>query len=248
MLDIVIPVYNEGENILAVLTSLERNVKTTCRVLLCYDFEEDDTLSAVRESWKGTLPVLFVKNRGRGAHDAVVSGFDASEQPYVIVFAADDDYNAGILDSMVALAQDGHAVVCASRFMPGGSMINCPPLKAVLVRAAAFTLHRFAALPTHDATNGFRLFSRRLLERVEIESTQGFSYSLELLAKCHRLGWPIGQVPARWIERTRGRSRFKVLGWIPHYLRWYLYVFATTYLRRGPETVATPQISRPCST
>ncbi|MGH7682928.1 MAG: hypothetical protein ACREMT_01180, partial [Vulcanimicrobiaceae bacterium] len=70
-----------------------------------------------------------------------------------------------------------------------------------------------------------------------IQSTQGFTYSLELTAKCHRLRWNIGEVPAQWIERTRGSSRFRVLRWLPHYLRWCGYVFATTYLKRGPETV-----------
>ncbi|MGH7660878.1 MAG: glycosyltransferase family 2 protein, partial [Vulcanimicrobiaceae bacterium] len=154
MLDIVIPVYNEGANILAVLGALERDVKTPCRVLLCYDFEEDDTLPVVRQSWRGALDVEFVRNRGSGAHGAVVSGFKAGANPYIVVYAADDDYNAAILDAMVSLAQRGHAIVSASRFLPGGSMVNCPPLKEFLVRAASFALHHFAGLPIHDASNG----------------------------------------------------------------------------------------------
>ena len=244
MLDIVIPVYNEGDNILRVLSSLQRDVRTPCKVFLCYDREDDDTLPAVRERWRGSLEVSFVRNRGRGPHAAVLSGFDAGKNPFVVAFMADDDYNAGVIDAMVARANDGCSLVSASRFVPGGSMVNCPPLKAVLVRTASFTLYHLARLPAHDATNGFRLFSRKLLERVQVESTHGFTYSLELLAKCHRLGWPIGEVPTQWIERTQGQSRFRILTWLPHYLRWYGYAFATTYLRRGPETVAGPQVSR----
>ena len=82
------------------------------------------------------LAVEFVHNPGRGAHQAVMAGFAASTAPFILVYAADDDYNAGILDRMVALAEDGCDIVCASRFMPGGSMVGCPPLKAVLVRSA----------------------------------------------------------------------------------------------------------------
>ena len=121
--------------------------------------------------------------------------------------------------------------------MTGGRMEGCPLLKAVLLRSAAFTLHRLAKVPSHDATNGFRLFSRRTLEQIEIESRRGFTYSLELLVKAHRLGWKVGEVPAQWHERTQGRSRFRVLRWLPAYLRWYCYAFATTYLRRPANSV-----------
>ena len=116
-------------------------------------------------------------------------------------------------------------------------MIGCPALKAALVRAGNFTLRHFARLPTTDASNGFRLFSRRVIERIPVESDQGFCYSIELLVKAHRLDWPVAEVPVRWIERRHGQSRFRVLKWLPAYLRWYGYAFATTFLRRRPASV-----------
>jgi dolichol-phosphate mannosyltransferase len=238
-LDIVIPVYNEGSNILATLGALAREVKTPARVLICYDTEEDDTLPAVRNNpdvYPG-LGIVLVRNLNRGAHGAVMAGFAASTAPIIVAYPADDDFNAGIIDSMVALVRDGCDVVCASRFLPGGTMQGCPWLKAALVRTAAFTLHYLALLPTRDPTSGFRMFSRRIIERIEVESDQGFCYSIELLVKAHRLGWRIGEVPARWFERQHGASRFRVLKWLPAYLRWFRYAFATTYLRRSAETV-----------
>lgn len=234
--DIIIPVYNEGATIRRTLAALEANVKTPCRLLICYDFDEDDTLSAIRET-PINREIFFVKNQGRGPHAAVLTGMRTSEAPFMLVYPADDDYNAGIIDTMVEEALRGNDIVCASRFIPGGNMIGCPFLKRVLVRMAAFSLYRLARIPTRDSTNGFRLFSRRLLQRVKIESSTGFSYSLELLAKCHRLGWGIAEVPARWYERPVGKSRFRVLRWLPAYLRWYFYIYATTYLRYGPESV-----------
>jgi GT2 family glycosyltransferase len=239
-LDIVIPVYNEGPNILATLGALSRGLKTPARVLICYDMPDDNTLPAVRDNPQayGKLPVEFVRNQSRGAHAAVMAGMAASTAPLILVYPADDDFNAGILDSMVALAHEGRDIVCASRFMPGGTMQGCPWLKSVLVRSGAFTLHHLARLPTHDPTSGFRLFSRRVVDRIAVESTEGFCYSIELLVKAHRLGWRIGEVPALWFERKHGASRFKVLRWLPAYLRWYFYAFATTYLRRSPHTVA----------
>jgi dolichol-phosphate mannosyltransferase len=239
VIDVVIPVYNEGSNIRKTLESIMRAVKTPLRILICYDREDDDTLPAINDNRDafGILAIEFVRNSGRGAHSAVLSGFAASTAPYVLVFPADDDYNAGMLDAMVREAEGGCDIVCASRFMPGGSMIGCPWLKALLARFGNFTLYHLARVPTHDASNGFRLFSRRTIKDIAIESDSGFCYSIELLVKCHRLGWRIGEVPAQWFERSSGTSRFRVIKWIPAYLRWYAYAFATTFLRRSPHTV-----------
>ena len=150
---------------------------------------------------------------------------------------ADDRFNAGIIDSMYQEYRNGHHIVSASRFIAGGCMVGAPWLKSLLVRSSAFTLYYLARLPARDASNGLRLFSRRLLDRAKIESSVGFAYGIELLVKCHRLGWKVAEIPAVWYERTSGRSRFKVIRWLSEYLRWYFYAFATTYLRRGPETV-----------
>jgi len=239
-LDIVIPVYNEGQNIISVLEALRREVTSSYRILICYDHDEDDTLPVLHTYPLDGIDLRFVKNTGRGPHQAVMTGFQASVAPAVLVFPADDDYNAAIIDPMLAAFRKGRDIVCASRFMPGGEMVGCPMIKMLLLRAAAFTLRHVARVPTHDATNGFRLFSRRVLEEIEVESNLGFTFSLELLVKVHRLRWTVGENPAIWIERgeDQGSSKFKLLRWLPAYLRWYFYAFATTYLRRTPRTVS----------
>lgn len=238
-LDIVIPVYNEGNNILQTLQSLAHSVRTPHRILICYDRDDDTTLTAVRNSGDvlSGLRIEYIRNQRQGAHGAVLAGFAASRAPFVVVMMADDDYNADTIDAMVAKAQDGCDVVCPTRFMPGGSMVGCPWLKAALVRAGNFTLYHLGGLPTRDATNGFRLFTRRVLDQIVIESDRGFCYSIELVVKCHRLNWCIGEVAAQWRERTHGTSRTQPLKWLPAYLRWYFYAHATTYLRRSPASV-----------
>jgi glycosyltransferase involved in cell wall biosynthesis len=231
-LDIVIPTYEEGESIVQVIRLLAEGVKSPKRILICYDHDTDSTLTALNAVGDLGVPIEYVKNQGVGAHGAVLTGFRTSDAEAVLVFPADDVTNAGILDRMYAQIRAGCDIACASRFMKGGAMINCPPLKDFLVRGAAWSLYLVARLPTHDATNGFRMFSRRVLDEIPIESTQGFTYSIELLVKVHRRGWRVGEVPAVWIERKVGTSRFRVLKWLPAYLRWYGYAFATTYLRR----------------
>ena len=238
-LDIIIPVYNEAENIMDVLDSLKRYLKTPLRILICYDHDDDTILPLIRNINNDDFPfpIIEVKNRREGVHGAVMTGFNYSDAPAALVLPADDTFNAKIIDQMFEKFMEGCDIVAASRFMKGGYMKNCPLLKAILVRTVSFTLNRIALIPIKDASNGFRLFSRRLLDQVQMQSTEGFTYSLELLVKCHRLRWKITEVPASWYERTKGKSRFKVFKWLPHYFRWYIYGFSTTYIRRAPDTV-----------
>jgi dolichol-phosphate mannosyltransferase len=234
--DIVIPVFNEGANIRDVLESL-KPIELPIRVLICYDFEEDSTLAALKDYDPRPLQLLLVRNYTRGALGAVLAGFAKSDAPCVVTFPADDDYNGLRVRALIEKHLEGNDIVAASRFMPGGRMDGCPLLKSALVRSAALFMYYIARVPTHDASNGLRLFSRRVLNEIPVESTLGFAYSIELLVKAHRLGWSIAETPFLWRERKAGQSRFRTLGWLPQYLRWLFYALGTTFLRLGPDTV-----------
>ncbi len=236
-LDIVIPVYNEGENILETLRGLKKNVHTPFRVLICYDFDEDNTLPVIKNVNNLGMEIVFVKNPGKGVHRAIVAGFDASTASAILMFPADEAYNTGIIDAMYREFEGGSDVVVASRFMKGGSMDGGPVIKSAIVRIASFILRYIVRVPASDVSYGFRLFSKRILDRVEIESTEGFTYAIELLVKCHRLGWKVSEVPAKWLRREKGTSRFNFKKWLPHYAKWFFYALETTYLRKGPNTV-----------
>lgn len=236
-LDIVMPVYNEGAGIVPVVRSLTESVRTPFRLLICHDHEDDTTLAAIRGLGATAGRVEFVRNEGRGVLGAIVTGFDRSTAPAVLMMPADDDANAPRLDEMVDLVRGGVDVVCPSRFIGDGCMVGCPIVKATLVRLTAWFMYHVVGVPTHDPTNGFRLFSRRVVDRIPIETQAGFAYSLELLVKAQRLGWRIEERPVQWFERKVGRSRFRILTWAPSYLRWVWYALATRFLGRGPKSV-----------
>ena len=231
-LEILIPVFNEGSQILKLMKLLNENVKTKFRVLFCYDLENDDIFKFKNELSKFDFEIKYIKNPTRGPCSAIKNGFEKGNSDCVIVYPADDFLNYNILDNMYNKFLDGSHIVVASRFIKGGSMINCPLLKSILVRTASFTLYILSSIPVRDASNGFRLFSRELLNKVEIESKVGFAYSLELLAKCNRLNYKISEVPAKWEERSEGSSRFKIFKWLPQYLKWYIYGISTTWFKR----------------
>ena len=236
-LEIVIPIYNEGKNILKLFELFETSVKTKFRILLCYDLDSDDIFSFKNEFERFKFDIVLVKNPSAGPCAAIKEGLYFGNSECVIVYPADDFLNINIIDKMYLAFKNGNDIVVASRFMKGGSMKGCPLLKSILVRLASNTLYLFSSIPVRDASNGFRLFSRRLLNTVYIESNVGFAYSLELLVKCKRLNLNIFEIPAQWEERSYGTSRFKILKWLPGYLQWYFYGLSTTWLRKGPENV-----------
>ena len=206
------------------LRDIAANVRTAPReVLVVYDFDADDTVPVV-ERLQAEMPDLRAhRNRvGRGVLNAIKAGFSAARAPHVLVMMADGSDEANVIDGMVALAEAGADVVSASRYMPGGRQEGGPPLKRTLSRIAGLTLHWFGGVPTHDPTSNFKLYSRRLLDAVKIESLGGFELAIELTVKAHLLGMSVRELPTTWHDRTAGESRFQMRKWIPQYMRWYL--------------------------
>jgi glycosyltransferase involved in cell wall biosynthesis len=224
-LDLVIPVYNEGANIGRALDEIYAHVPLQKRVLVVYDFDEDDTVPVVRALMPRYPGLALVKNTlGRGVIHAIRAGIAATTAEVVVITMADLSDDVSIVPRMVQLIKDGgYDIVCASRYMKGGRQIGGPRLKGWMSRTAGLTLHWLAGLPTHDATNAFRAYRRSVLAEIEIESRAGFAYSLEVTAKAHAAGRRITEVPSVWRDRSAGQSRFRLRAWLPQYLRWYFY-------------------------
>ena len=229
-IDIIIPVYNEIENLLVLFKLLRKNVKSDITILICFDTYEDNVFKNRNLLKKFNLKFRLVKNNKKGPCEAIKQGFKRSTGDCAIVYPADDFLNTKLIDLMIKKFNEGNEIVAPSRFMKGGSMKNCPIIKSILVRLCSFTLYIFSSIPIQDASNGFRLFSKKLLKRIRIESKLGFAYSLEILVKCERLNMRIIQIPARWEERKFGKSRFATKIWLKQYLKWYFYGLSTTWL------------------
>lgn len=222
-LSVVIPAYNEGENIVPVLDGLHQKVHVApMETLIVYDFAEDTTVPVVERLQSVYPDVRLVLNRfGRGALNALKTGLLAAQAPYVLITMADLSDDLGTVDAMYELALEGADVIAGSRYMRGGGQQGGPLVKRTLSRAAGLSLHYLGGVGTHDPTNNFKLYSRRLLQAVRIESTGGFELALELTVKAHLGGFKVAEVPTHWTDRTAGESRFQLRRWLPHYLRWY---------------------------
>lgn len=226
-LDIVIPVYNESDLIIDTLNSINKNLKYDFNILICYDLDNDSTLEVINRNTKiNKSNIFYIKNELLGAHGAVMTGIKNSKSEYILVMPADDDYNAQNFNSMIDyMIKENLEVLCPDRFIRPNSITNGPFLKFLLVRIVNFSLYYLTDIPTKDSTNGFRFFSRKVIENIKIESNTGFTYSIEYLVKSLQNGFKIGVFPAKWKERSKGQSRFRIFKWSLNYLYWYLYAF-----------------------
>ena len=219
---LVVPVFNEADNIVEFLRDVEREVNEAHEILIVYDFPEDSTLPAVAAMQPPCAAVRLVHNTlGRGVLNALKAGFQASRGDVMVVMMADRSDEPRDVAPLTRLVREGADVAAGSRYMRGGKQEGGPWLKRTLSRLAGVSLHYFAGLPVHDATNNFRAYSRRVVEQIPIEGEVSFALALELTLKAHWRGWRVAETPTTWRDRTAGQSRFRLWAWMPHYLHWY---------------------------
>ena len=226
-LDILIPVFREEGNISKTLEEIFKIYEINFRVLVVYDFDEDPTIQVIKNNFEKN-EIIYLKNKYQGLNGAIKTGFENIQSKAALLYPADDHENFNLICKMFNKYNEGYDIVCASRFIDGGSYKGAPLVKRLIVKFVSFTLTNFTSLPTKDATNGFRLFSKSVVEKFPIESKKGFTFSIELLAKAYRNNYKIAEMPEKWPVRTSGESKFSYYS-IPFYFKWYIYILMTAF-------------------
>jgi glycosyltransferase involved in cell wall biosynthesis len=223
---VVIPAYNESEDIVPVLDRIFDSVESDCQVLVVVDFPEDTTVPVV-EKYATREPRLRlgINDYGRGPANAIRWGIDNVTTPVVVVTMADGSDDPRQIDTLARLVDRGVVVAAASRYTAGGAQVGGPFLKGMLSRTAGRSLGVAARVGTRDATNSFKAYSTDFVREVGIHSRSGFEIGIELTAKARRLRRPVAEVPTIWLDRTVGKSNFDLKMWLPKYLRWYRLAF-----------------------
>ncbi|MDQ1603597.1 MAG: dolichol-phosphate mannosyltransferase [Actinomycetota bacterium] len=239
---IVIPAYDEGPSIIPVLDRLLESVMLPCEVLIVVDSPEDSTIPVVESYGGRPQPTVraVVNDLGRGPAHAIRFGIRAAQAPVVVVTMADGCDDPRQIDELTRLVERGVVVAAASRYMPGGQQVGGPRLKSMLSRNAGRTLYWFARVGTRDATNSFKAYDRAFVERVGIESRDGFEIGLELTAKAKRMRLPVAEIPTIWLDRQAGVSNFKIAQWLPKYLHWYRFAYGRRLDLHAPEGSGLP--------
>ena len=213
-LSIVIPMFNEAENVKNTLTRVEESLSTfkgNYEIVAVNDGSTDNTfeiLKEITEKDKRIKVVSYPKNMGRGM--ALRRGFKESQGEIVVSIDADLSYDPKYtLDLIQALEKNPHVdFVLASPYMPGGGAKDVPFLRLWISKLGNKIL-RFA-MPNriYTSTGIFRAYRRKVLDSIELES-DGKEIHLEILSKALALGFRVKEVPAVLTGRKRGISKFK---------------------------------------
>lgn len=237
-LTIVIPAYNEDEGIIPGLSRIEDSVTVDHEVLIVVDTATDSTIPPVANFARKHPQVRTVVNDyGKGPAYAIRYGIDQARAATTVVTMADGCDDPRQIDDLVRLVERGVVVAAASRYMAGGQQVGGPRFKRFLSKAAGRSLFLFAGVGTRDATNSFKGYNTAFVREVGIDSRDGFEIGLELTAKARRRRLPVAEIPTIWLDRSFGKSNFKMWKWIPKYLRWYFYAFGPRL--QSPSSAST---------
>src|SRR6202035_4122816 len=194
---VVVPAYNEGDQILPVLDRLFESVHLQCEVLVVVDDEADTTVPVVTEyALKEPRIRCLVNTYGPGPANAIRYGIDAAAAPVAVITMADGCDDPRQIDDLARLVERGVAVAAASRYMAGGQQVGGPYIKGALSKTAGRSLRIFTHVGTRDATNSFKAYSTAFVREVGIDSRDGFEIGIELTHKAKRLRLPVAAIPS----------------------------------------------------
>ena len=208
---VVIPTYNERENLPGILSRLHTAVPAA-DVLVVDDASPDGTGALADElaAQDSRVHVLH-RNSKAGLGAAYVAGFGwglSRDYDALVEMDADGSHAPEQLPDLVA-ALDGADVVLGSRWVPGGSVVDWPRRRELLSRGGNAYTRFMLKLPLRDATGGYRVYRRHVLEAMDLSgvSSQGYCFQVDLVWRAWRAGFRVVEVPIRFVERVAGASK-----------------------------------------
>ena len=204
---VVIPTYNEADNI----EGLVRAIHEACPEIdvIVVDDASPDGTAAIAHGLDG---VHVIERAGKlGLGTAYVAGFNYTMgEGYEAICSMDADFSHDpkVLPALLALMDD-YDVGIGARYMPGGGTRNWGVHRQILSRSANLVAKAMLHMPATDVTSGYRCYRRHVLERVALDTlhSEGYSFLVELLFRCVKQGFRIGQTPIVFEERRGGVSK-----------------------------------------
>lgn len=210
---VIIPTYNEKENIEKILTKTF-SMSKKFDVLIVDDGSPDGTGDIVK-SLQDKFEGLYIEERtGKlGLGTAYIHGFNwALSKSYDYIFEMDADFshNPDDLERLYkACSQDGADVAIGSRYVRGVNIVNWPMSRLLMSFFASKYVKFITKLPVNDSTAGFMCYKRSVLERIKLDKIDfvGYAFQIEMKFKSWKLGFNIVEVPVIFTDRTEGNSK-----------------------------------------
>jgi dolichol-phosphate mannosyltransferase len=208
---IIIPTYNERENIGPLLDQLLA-LPYDLHVLVVDDASPDGTATVVAEHMSREPRVHILNRPGKmGLGSAYRDGFRYALDhgaEYIFEMDADFSHDPNAIGEFLAAARDAD-VVLGSRYIDGVRVVNWPLNRLILSRSANVYTRLITGLPVHDATGGFKCFRRRALEGIRLDRVRsdGYAFQIEVSFKCWKRGFRIREIPIVFVDRRAGVSK-----------------------------------------
>jgi glycosyltransferase involved in cell wall biosynthesis len=207
---VVLPTYNEAASLERVVAGVRRR---GYEVLVVDDSSPDGTGELAERLAAADGGVRVLHRPGKlGLGSAYVAGFCAGlgrEFQLFVEMDADGSHLPEHLDAIVEAARGSGGLAIGSRYVPGGSIVGWGPGRWLLSWSANLYCRLVLGLPVRDCTSGYRCYTRSVLEEIGLERvfSQGYSFQIEMVYRCHRLGYPVVEVPIRFEDRLEGKSK-----------------------------------------
>src|SRR5919202_6762247 len=208
---IVVPTYNERENVAALVAQLFE-VAPEADVCILDDDSPDATADYAEELFGANPRFSVLRRKGaRGYGRSLVDGYrKALEGGYarLVQLDADFSHDPRRIPALVGASRAADVVI-GSRYCEGGEVENWPLRRRALSRFANEYVRLITGLKAHDTTSGFRCYTRRALRRL-LEgrvSAEGYAFLVETLFRAHREGLAVAEVPITFTDRREGQSK-----------------------------------------
>ena len=208
---VILPTYQEAETIATVIRRL-RALPESPDVLVVDDSSPDGTAEIARAAGAGDSGVTVdVRPARSGLASAYQHGFRhalAGGYDLIVEMDADLSHDPDELPQLLAAAT-GHDLTVGSRYIPGGSVTNWSRPRVALSRAGNLYARWMLGIPLRDATSGYRVYRRELLDRLVEEpfASDGYGFQIELVTRAWRMGYDVGEAPITFSERRFGESK-----------------------------------------
>jgi len=208
---VVVPTYNEAENIERLVTQI-RGLALDLTVIVVDDNSPDGTGQIADRLAAADNHVQVVHRTGKlGLGTAYISGFKsaiAQNAPFIMSMDADFSHDPSHIPALVKMSE-ACDVVIGSRYVKGGGTRDCTFMRKLLSRSANQFAKLGLGLRAHDCTAGFRCYRRHVLEAIELDTifSSGYSFLIEMLYRCQKKGFTVGEVPIIFANRQQGASK-----------------------------------------
>lgn len=209
---LVLPTYNEAENLEPIVTAILAALPSPRRVLIVDDASPDGT-GRIADGLAAAEKDVAVLHRSRkdGIGPAYVAGFRqalAAGAGLIVQMDADFSHDPADIPRLLAAAGDADLVL-GSRYVPGGGVDDWGPIRRFISRGGSAYARAVLGVPIRDFTGGFKVFRRPVLEAIELGTvpSHGYAFQVETTYRALGAGFRVTEIPIRFRDRRAGQSK-----------------------------------------